>query len=62
MEDWKKHYTLHEFNAYILTSSEADIALGQALFKLAKGYNSIHYVYRKADSKTKRSITRAYMR
>jgi len=62
MEDWKNHYTLHEFKAYILTTSEADIALEQALFKLGKGYNSIHYVYKKADSKTKRSITRTYMR
>ncbi len=62
MDDWKNIYTLHEFISCVLTSSEADISLARDLHKLGKWYNSIHYVYKKADSKTKARITRAYRR
>ncbi len=61
-KEWKSLYTVHDFISCVLTSSEADIALARDLHKLGKWYNSIHYVYKKADSKTKARITRAYRR
>ena len=61
-KNWKNLYNVHDFISCVLTSSEADIALARDLHKLGKGYNSINYVYKKADSKTKARITRAYMR
>lgn len=60
--EWKNLYTVQEFIHNVLTSSEADIALARDLHKLGKWYNSVNYVYKKADSKTKARITRAYMR
>lgn len=61
-EEWKNLYTVQEFISCVLTTSEADIALARDLHKLGKWYNSVNYVYKKADSKTKARITRAYMR
>jgi len=61
-KEWKNLYNVHDFISCVLTTSEADIALARDLHKLGKWYNSIHYVYKKADSKTKARITRAYMR